>query len=173
MLAFIGRKSLWIDEALASGVCSMGPVELIQKITTGTPHPPLSFLLIRLSSLLFGQTDAGLRVLIALTVASASIPVYHLIHRRFGRKAAFWSAMLWAVSPFTVSLGQEAWVYGINASLSLWLLDLADLSWRGSRKALRGFILVGVAGILNQHIFLISIFIAGGFYFTVPRKERT
>jgi len=173
MLAFIGRKSLWLDEALASGVGSMGLVELIQKITTGTPHPPLTFLIIRLSSLMFGQTEAGLRILIALMVASASIPVYRLIHRRFGRRAAFWGAMLWAVSPFTVSLAQEVWVYGTNLSLSLWLLDLADLSWRGSRKALRGFILVGIAGLLNQHLFLISILIAGGFYFTIARKDRT
>lgn len=171
-LTFIGRKSLWIDEALASGVSSMGLGELVRKIATGTPHPPLAFLIIRLSTLLFGSGEVGLRVLIALVVASASIPVYRLVLRSFGQKPAFWSAMLWAVCPFTVSLGQEAWVYGINASLSLWLLDFADMSWRGSRRALAGFVAIGIAGILTQHIFILSILIAGGFYFAVPPVKR-
>ncbi len=171
-LAFIGRKSLWVDEALASGVSGMGLGELVQKIATGTPHPPLAFLLIRFSTLLFGQSETGLRVLIALAVASASIPVYRLVRRSFGRRPAFWSAMLWAVCPFAVSLGQEAWVYGINASLSLWLLDFADMSWRGSRRALAGFVAIGIAGILTQHIFILSILIAGSFYFTVPPMKR-
>lgn len=171
-LVFLGRKSLWIDEALASGVSRMGFGELVQNIVTGTPHPPLTFLLIRLSTLLFGQSEVGLRMLIALAVASASIPVYRLVRRSFGRKPAFWSAMLWAVCPFAVSLGQEAWVYGINASLSLWLLDFADMSWRGSRRALAGFVVIGIAGILTQHVFILSILIAGGFYFAIPPMKR-
>ena len=83
-LAFIGRKSLWIDEALASGISNMGLGELVQKIATGTPHPPLAFLLIRFSVLLFGSSETGLRVLIALAVASASIPAYRLVRRSFG-----------------------------------------------------------------------------------------
>lgn len=171
-LAFIGRKSLWIDEALASGVSGMGPGELAARIATGTPHPPLAFLLIRFSTLLFGTSEAGLRTLIAVAVASASIPVYRLVLRSVGRRPAFWSAMLWAVSPFTVSLGQEVWAYGVNAALSLWLLDLADQSWRGSRRALIGFTAVGIAGILTQHIFLISILIAFGYYFAIPSLKR-
>jgi uncharacterized membrane protein len=172
-LAFLTRKSLWIDEALASGICGMGPGELMSKVTAGTPHPPLAFFVIRISVLLFGSGEFGLRLLIALMVASATIPVYRLVQRRIGSRPAFWTAIIWAVSPFSVSLGQEAWVYGINVALTFWLVDFADLAWRGSRRALTGFLITGIAGILTTHLFIFSILAAGTLYLTLPRDERT
>jgi uncharacterized membrane protein len=172
-LLFLAGKSLWIDEALASGVTGMTPGEIVSNIAAGTPHPPMAFFVIRLSALLFGSGEFGLRLLIALIVASAAVPLYRLVARRAGAVPAFWAAMIWALSPFSVSLGQEAWVYGINAALTLWLVDLADLAWRGSRRALSGFLLVGIAGILTTHIFVLSVAAALSLYFTLGREERT
>jgi uncharacterized membrane protein len=171
-LAFLARKSLWVDEALAAGVAGLGPGELVTKIATGTPHPPLAFLVIRLSALLFGHGETGLRLLIALAAASAAVPVFRLVLRRFGSPAAVWASLVWALCPFAVSLGQEAWVYGIYAALTLWLCDFADMAWRGSGRALIGFVLTGAAGLLTQHFFIFSVLAAVALYIVLPKDER-
>ncbi|MCK4745565.1 MAG: hypothetical protein KAT15_00945, partial [Bacteroidales bacterium] len=80
--------------------------------------------------------------------------------------------MVWAVCPFAVSLGQEAWVYGINAVISLWFADFADMAWRGSKKGFIGSLFLGAAGIFTQHIFVLSIAVCGILYFTIDFRER-
>lgn len=171
-LVLLGSKSLWIDECLAWGATEMGWLEMFRSVAVGTPHPPLAFITMKLSTALAGHGEFGLRFLISLSVASAVIPVYRLASRRTTSRGGFFAALLWALSPFAVSLGQEAWVYGLNASLSLWFADTADMAWRGSGRAFTGVFLFGAAGILTQHIFVLSIAAGCILYLSVPSSER-
>ncbi len=171
-LLFLGGKSLWIDECLAWGAVRMSWMDLPSIVATGTPHPPLAFIIMKLSSLFAGDSEFGLRLLVAVAVASAVIPVFRLASRRTTVRGGFWTGMVWAVCPFAVSLGQEAWVYGINAAISLWFVDIADLAWRGSRKGFVGSLVLGAAGIFTQHIFVLSIAVSGVLYFTIDPRER-
>jgi len=171
-LLFLGRKSLWMDEFLAWGAVRLGWAEMSSAVASGTPHPPLAFVIMKLSALLAGESEFGLRLLVAVSVASAVIPVFRLVSRRTTVAAGFWTGMVWALCPFAVSLGQEAWVYGINASLSLWFIDVADQTWRGSTKGLAGCIILGAAGILTQHIFVISVAMGCAVFFTIHPGER-
>lgn len=171
-LFLLGSKSLWIDECLAWGATRLGWLEMIRSIGTGTPHPPLAFVVMKLSTLAAGSGEFGLRFLIALAGASAVIPVFRLASRRTSPSGGFYAGILWAVSPFAVSLGQEAWVYGINAALSLWFADTADLAWRGSGKAYFTLFPLGILGILGQHIFILSIAVGCSLYLSVPRESR-
>ncbi|MCK5036547.1 MAG: glycosyltransferase family 39 protein [Candidatus Sabulitectum sp.] len=171
-LLFLGRKCFWIDECLAWGASRMDWLEMIRAVSTGTPHPPLAFVLMKLSSFFAGNGEFGLRFLIAILVASAVIPVFRLASRRTTVRGGFWAGMVWAVSPFAVSLGQEAWVYGINLAISLWFADFADMAWRGSRKGFVGAILLGAAGVLTQHIFVLSVVVGSVLYFTIDPSER-
>ncbi|MCK5787339.1 MAG: glycosyltransferase family 39 protein, partial [Candidatus Sabulitectum sp.] len=171
-LMFLGRKSFWIDECLAWGAVRQDWTGMISSISSGTPHPPIAFIVMKISSLLPGSGEFGLRFLIAVVVASAVIPVFRLASRRTTARGGFWAGMVWALSPFAVSLGQEAWVYGINIAVSLWFADLADMAWRGSKKALIGTLLLGVTGILTQHIFVLTVAAGSVLYFTIDRCER-
>ncbi|MEA3265592.1 MAG: glycosyltransferase family 39 protein [Candidatus Fermentibacteria bacterium] len=171
-LLFLGRKSFWIDECLAWGASRMDWHEMIRAVSAGTPHPPLAFVLMKLSSLFAGDGEFGLRFLIAVLVASAVIPVFRLASRRTTVRGGFWAGMVWAVSPFAVSMGQEAWVYGVNLAISLWFADFADLAWRGHRKGFVGAILLGITGILTQHIFVLSVIAGSVLYFTIDPSER-
>ncbi len=170
-LLFLGSKSLWIDEGLAWGAARMGFSEMLRSVVTGTPHPPLAFILMKLSTGIF-PGEFGLRFLMALAGASAVIPVFRLASRRSTVKGGFYAALLWALAPFAVSLGQEGWVYGINAALSLWFADAADLAWRGSSRAYAAAVLLGVSGILTQHVFVFSIAAGSILYFSVPGESR-
>ncbi|MCD4708504.1 MAG: glycosyltransferase family 39 protein [Candidatus Sabulitectum sp.] len=171
-LLFLGRKSFWIDECLAWGATRLNWLDMTQSVASGTPHPPLAFAVMKMSSLLGGDGEFGLRLLIAVATASAVIPIFRLASRRTTVRGGFWAGMIWAVSPFAVSLGQEAWVYGINIAVSLWFVDFADMAWRGLKKGLIGSLLLGVAGILTQHIFVLSIAAGSVLYFTIDSTER-
>ncbi len=171
-LLYLGHKSFWIDECLAWGATQMGWLEMFKAIATGTPHPPVAFALMKLSVLLFGSSEFGIRLVIALITASAVIPVFRLTSRRSSTTGAFWAGLLWALSPFAVSIGQEAWVYGINLAISLWFVDFADSAWFGSKRALVFSIILGALGLLTQHIFVLSIITASILYFTIDSKKR-
>lgn len=172
-LAGAGSKSLWGDEFYAAGLMRSGFPELIRASFQGSPHPPLAFLSLRLSSLLFGTSEAALRVVPAVLTSLAAVPLFLFIRRRLGNFPAFMGGLLWVVSPYSVSLGQEVWLYGTLAFFGFTFIWLSDLAWRGSRPAAFLLVPMGLAGMLVQHIFL--LFLASGFllYFTVDIEART
>ena len=171
-LLYLGHKSFWIDECLAWGATQMGWLEMFKAVANGTPHPPVAYALMKLSVFLFGGSEFGVRFLIALVTASAVIPVFRLTSRRSSTTGAFWAGLLWALSPFAVSIGQEAWVYGIYLAISLWFVDFADSAWFGSKKAFIFSFVLGALGLLTQHIFVLSIFTASILYFTIDSTKR-
>ena len=103
-LLFLGTKSLWIDECLAWGAVRIDWLEMFSSVASGTPHPPFAFALMKFSTMLLGESEFGLRFLIAIVVASAVIPVFRLAARRTTIRGGFWSGVVFALSPFTVSL---------------------------------------------------------------------
>lgn len=171
-LVYIGSKSLWVDEAYAAGLMDMNPVDLVKLSIAGSPHPPLAFLFMKLSTIVFGQSEAGLRLLPAFASALAAIPLMCFIARKINFRSAFWAGMIWAVCPYAVSLGQEAWLYGVISLLGFLFIDIADRAWNGSRKALYLVVPIALTGMLVQHMF--ALFLAAGFtlYFTVPGERR-
>jgi hypothetical protein len=171
-LLFLGDKSIWVDEAYAAALVRLPFAEAASLFGRGTPHPAGGLLLVWLSGRLFGETGAGIRLLTALLSASAAIPVHGFLGRRFGGAGAVTAALLWAVCPWSVSLGQEAWVYGPLAALSMWALFLADRAWRGSRAALAGLLAVSAAGFWVQHVFVLTALACLGLYLAEPRASR-
>ncbi|MBD3278690.1 MAG: hypothetical protein GF388_10345 [Candidatus Aegiribacteria sp.] len=165
-------KSLWVDEAYVAGLMDQGPLELIRMSVAGSPHPPLAFLFFRFSTALLGQGELGLRIIPALASALAAVPLMNFVKRRTGIVPAFWAGMVWALAPFSVSMGQEAWLYGIVAFLGYLLTDTADRAWREGGAALYVTVALALAGMLVQHLF--AFFAAAVFflYFTVPRSDR-
>lgn len=171
-LICIGTKSLWVDEAYAAGLMDMNPIDLVKLSIAGSPHPPLAFLFIKFSTVIFGQSEAGLRMIPAIASALSAIPLMCFISRKIGFRSALWAGLIWSVSPFAVSTGQEAWLYGIISCFGFLFIDIADRAWNCSRKALYLVVPIALTGMLVQHMF--GLFIAAGFalYFTVPRQQR-
>ncbi len=168
----MGFKSLWVDESYAVFSSMAGWLELPARAAASTPHPPLGFYLIKLSGTIFGEGEMGLRLLVGLLVASSVVPAYSFLRRRLGGRGAFWGALLWALAPYSVSLGQEAWIYGTLAALTLWAVDAADRAWKGSGRALWCFMGVAVAGLLTQHIFVMVVLACFGLWLAAPPARR-
>lgn len=171
-LLLLGSKSLWVDEALTSGIIDRSIPQVIRMSLSGSPHPPLGFILIKLSSLLFGQGEAGLRAFPALASALAVLPLMAFISRKINLKSAFWAGLIWAVSPFAVSLGQEAWLNGFTALIGFVFIDISDRAWHGGRSAKYLLLPVALAGMLVQHLFVFFVIAGFALYFTVPADRR-
>ncbi len=163
---------MWGDEFYAAGLMGSGLGELLAGSFAGSPHPPLAFLALRLSVWLFGLSEAGIRAVPAVLSALASVPLFLFVRKRIGGGPALTAGLLWAFSPYAVSLGQEAWIYGTLAFVGFSFIWLADLAWAGSRPAAVLLVPLGLSGMLVQHLFL--FFLAAGFllYFTVAREGR-
>lgn len=171
-LILLGHKSLWVDEAYAAGLMDLDIHQLLEASFRGSPHPPLAFLAIKLSSILFGNSEFGLRMIPGIMSSLATIPLFLFVKKLMGFKTAFYTGLVWVVCPYAVSLGQEAWLYGTLAFIGFLFVYVAELAWEGNRSAFWFVVPVGIVGMLVQHLFL--FFIIAGFliYFTVEKNRR-
>ncbi|NQU24905.1 MAG: glycosyltransferase family 39 protein [Candidatus Nealsonbacteria bacterium] len=99
------RGNLTFDErahwALAETIdLRPGSLHLVSR---SVDHPPLSIYTLKLSSLLFGTSDLGLRMLHLLAGTLTVVPVYLLGKRIFSPTAGLWAAGLLAVDQFHAS----------------------------------------------------------------------
>ncbi len=172
-LVTLGSKSLWVDEAYLAGLMDRSLPELVSMSMRGSPHPPLAFVFTRLSTMLFGTGEFALRLVPAICSALAAWPLMSLVRRRTGRlRGALTAGALWAVAPYAVSLGQEAWLYGITAFLGFTFLELSDRAWRGSRGASIALVPVGLLGMLVNHLFALYVAAGFGLWLATPGERR-
>ena len=99
-LMLLGSKSLWADEAYAAGLAGLPFLEAVRLFPGGTPHPGGGMAIIWLSTRLFGPGESGLRALIAVISASASVPLFLFLKRRSGSWGAACAALCWALCPW-------------------------------------------------------------------------
>jgi hypothetical protein len=171
-LILLGSKSLWVDEAYAAGLMQSGFADLITMSSRGSPHPPLAFLLLKLSAVLFGTSEAGLRAVPAILGAASTLPLMSIVRRHLGSRPAIWVGVTWALSPFSVSLGQEAWIYASMAFWGFLFVDFCDRAWARGSKLFPLLVPIALAGMLTQHMFALFVIAGLGLYPARPARER-
>ena len=168
----IGHKSFWGDELYSAGLMGNSIPDLVRSSFNSSPHPPLAFVFTRIFAALFGTSEVSLRALQAIMSALASVPLFLFTKRYTGRMPALITGLLWTLSPYSVSLGQENWIYATLACFGFSFVYSADLCWRGNKAASFLIVPLGLTGMLVQHLFF--LFLAAGFllYFTFPSERR-
>lgn len=172
-LCMMGSKSLWLDEAFALEVARLPFGEILGLPSAQIPHAPLHFMLMKLSVAVLGTSEAALRLPSALASGLAVLPLMLLVGRLAGRRAGLWAGLLWALAPYAVSLGQEAWVYGTLAALGLLFASGSLEVWRGRRRLMVPLVLTGAAGIYASPLFGLFIVVGLGLWPVVPEGRRT
>jgi 4-amino-4-deoxy-L-arabinose transferase-like glycosyltransferase len=127
----LGAKSLWWDESLSLHRARLGLpgilsnqitlTDSIHQVITVDNHPPLYFLLLRLTTRLLGESEFALRFL-SLIFAVLTVPLLYITGQRLiphRDVASLIAAALGAVSPMYLWYGQEARMYTMLAFLSL------------------------------------------------------
>ncbi len=114
----LGAQSLWSDEGNSAAMAarSFGRIALE---TAHDIHPPLYYWLLRLWSLFFGRSEAGLRSLSALAGVLTVWFVYLLGKRLYGGRAGLVAAALAALSPLGIYYSQEARMYALLALVTV------------------------------------------------------
>jgi uncharacterized membrane protein len=111
-LTLLGYQSLWYDEGVTWLLTQTSPLNLI-RWTAADIQPPLYYLLLWLTTHLFGSSEAALRFPSAIFGLLAVPLIYQTGQRLFGRasSAAWLAAGVVAASPLMVYYSQEARMY--------------------------------------------------------------
>jgi 4-amino-4-deoxy-L-arabinose transferase-like glycosyltransferase len=113
--------SLWLDETVSVYLASFPPLEILrQGMFLQEPNPPLYHLLLHCWMRVFGSGEAAVRILSALLGTLYLPPICLLGRRLLSPRVALIATLLVAIDPFLVWYSQEARMYALVATLSLW-----------------------------------------------------
>ncbi len=158
-LATIGNSSIWFDESFGAYMIRFNFAEIFH-FTALDVHPPLYYWLLKLWSLVFGNSDVALRSMSVLFGVVALVFAYLLIRKLFSQKAALWTLPLLVVMPFFVRYAQEARMYTLVVAIALAATYV--LTFAVTEKKWKWWIIYGVLVALGMwtHYFTALIWLA-------------
>lgn len=108
--------SIWFDEAFSAYLLNYNFLD-IARYTATDVHPPFYYWLLKLWTMVFGETEIGLRSMSVFFGVIAAIFGYLFVRKQFGRKAALAALALMVLSPLFIRYGQEARMYTLAAAI--------------------------------------------------------
>lgn len=112
----ITKSSIWFDEAFGAYMIHFNFLE-IAWYTAVDVHPPLYYWLLKIWSMIFGNTELALRSMSVFFGAIAVLFGYLLTHRLFGKNIARTSLIFMVLSPMIVRYSQEMRMYTLVAAI--------------------------------------------------------
>ncbi len=138
----------------------------------GAVHPPLYFLVLRAWRETVGSGEAAARALSILGSLAAIALLFRAVHLTSGPPAAAWAALLFAVSPTQVWIGQQVRGYALLQAVGMAaVLALVRLERRPRAGAFAALGL-GVLALMLTHYFAIGGALAIGIYALVRLRGR-
>jgi mannosyltransferase len=110
----ITKSSIWHDEGYTMWLLGYNVKDILLR-TARDVHPPGYYLIAKPWVALFGNSVFSIRFLSLLFSVGIIYLIYRIIDKLWDKKAAYWSAMFVAFSPFLIRFGQEARMYGVVA----------------------------------------------------------
>ena len=114
----ITKSSIWFDEAFGAYMIKFNFAD-IARFTASDVHPPLFYWLLKIWSMLFGNTELALRSMSVLFGGISIVFGYLLANRLFSQKVARISLIFMVLSPMLVRYSQEARMYTLIAAITL------------------------------------------------------
>lgn len=126
----ISHESIWYDEAFSMKMTEHSPLEIIA-FTMEDNHPPLYYLLLKITRELLGTSEAALRALSALAAVLIIALGAGPIRRIFGNRTAYIYAAVTLFTPVVLIYAHEARMYtlsmlSVTAGLLYALLAMRD-----------------------------------------------
>lgn len=117
-LGNVTRSGLWFDESFSAYLTRFNLID-ITKYTAADVHPPMYYWLLKIWSLIFGQSELALRSLSIAFGVLAILIAAKLISKMFGRGPGSVSVILMALSPMFLRYGDEARMYTLVVVICL------------------------------------------------------
>jgi uncharacterized protein (DUF2141 family) len=151
MLLFTGiaRESLWYDESYSAAMTKHTLGEIID-ITGGDSHPPLYYLMLRIFSMIFGNSVLSLRAFSALGALALAALGIGPVRRALGNATGLAFTLLTFALPITVAMAQEARMYTWAAFFVTGSTLYGYLSYRDGRT--KDWILFAVCSLAAAYI---------------------
>jgi 4-amino-4-deoxy-L-arabinose transferase-like glycosyltransferase len=145
---------VWFDEAYHIQLVQLPTITaMLGAVLSNPPSDPLYVLLLRPWVALFGPGDGSVRTLSVL-LSTATLPATYWLGKVVaGRAVGLVGALLLAVSPYAVELGQEAALY-VLASLTTTLVLAAGWRWRVSGQGVSLYVALGILAIYSHYVVL-------------------
>ena len=122
--ADLGKQGLFLDEAWSWAATHLNFPGLLQ-LSFSDPHPPLYYILLKLSLLVLPDSEFGLRALsAALSIASLTAVLIY-VKSRWNTETMIYVGLLMALSPFDIYYSQEARMYTLLSFL--WVVSYISL----------------------------------------------
>ncbi len=133
-LAGIGGYDLSLDEAISHFIINRPLPEIVSYcLSRAYEHPPTYYLLLRVWTMLTGNSEFALRWFSA-GVGLLNITVLAVLARRwFGPRVALWAALLMAVWPLTLQQARDARMYPLLSLVALLTVLAFDRAIRYNR----------------------------------------
>src|SRR3954470_4397553 len=143
---------IWFDEAYHITLVQMPDVpRMLDAVLSNPPSDPLYVLLLRGWVALFGHGDAAVRML-SVIFSTATVPAAYFLGRvTVGRAAGLLAALLFALSPYAVELGQEAALYSL-AALTTTAALAAGWRWRVTGQGAILYVALGILAIYSHYV---------------------
>lgn len=112
-LYHIDYQSVWLDEIHTLIECKPGVTlaELYESLKVIDPHPPLYFILVKISFALFGYTTVTMRVVTAIIGIAGVAAIYALGKELYNKRVGLYAAAIITVSYFHIHYSQDARPY--------------------------------------------------------------
>ncbi len=117
-LVTITKSSFWFDEAFGAYLIHYNFLD-IARYTATDVHPPMFYWLLKIWSMIFGNTELGLRSMSVFFGGIAIIFGYLLTNRLFTKTAARISLIFMVLAPMFIRYSQEARMYMLVAAIAL------------------------------------------------------
>lgn len=112
----VTKFSIWFDEAFGSYLIRFDIVSLT-RYTAFDVHPPFYYWLLKAWSIPFGNTELGIRSMSIFFGVVTLVGAFALVHKLFGRRAAWISLIFLVLSPLFIRYSQEARMYTLLTAI--------------------------------------------------------
>jgi len=154
-LLFIGKQSLWTDEAFSVWVAGH-PLQTILQILKVDAHPPLFYSLLH-GWMSFGRSEAFLRFPSALFGVLNCMLVYLLGKSLFNARLGLIASLFWACSFAALNQETQVRMYAFATTLSLAASLVFWFAWK--RQSPASWLFYGVLGAICLYIHYFTFFI--------------
>jgi hypothetical protein len=158
-LLFLGTKPLWLDEAKMVMLAAQSPATIIFG-TAGDIHPPAGYFILHFWQQLFGMSEFAVRLPSALFISFSLIPIFLAARRIFGEGPLPWLGIIFALSPYTLYVGQEVRTYAYVGFFCAWVLYFAVLVTQG--YGWKGYLGYGLSSLAALHMHHLAGTLVGG-----------
>lgn len=171
----IGGESLWLDEFISLKFARLNLGGIIGRIYYDSENnPPLYFMFLHYWIVLFGDSEASLRMTTVVFNTASIIVLYILGRALFNKKTGLLASLIFSVSAYQIYYSQEARAYSLMVLLGLLsLFFLLRLMNKFDLRSAFGYALFSGLLLYTHYYGLLIIAAENLYFFSIMLLQRS